>query len=216
LAAVLPGPRNSSKLKGFPLSLKDFRVSLGVFVSALAVLLLGGALIGLSWWLRPINEAEQAMLAGDQKRALELYESAHQRFDRLPITKSAMPGIFALVTANELSLLYSLQRYDDIIEKSSAEAAGEMGAFWAGCAMFDKALLEQRSEARMGWISQSHQQFRRALDQTAGDWDTKFNFELTGKLIGGLKKQPQTANQDMMKILRDSPKQPAQPARKVG
>ena len=198
------------------MNLKHFRVSLGVFVVASLVLVLGAALIGASWWLRPISEAEQAMAHGDAKTALERYDVARKRFDQVEITKRLLPGIYDLVTANELSLLYSLQRYDDIIEKATTEGGGETAPFWAASAMFDKALLEEKPEARMGWVSQSHQQFRRALDLTPGDWDAKFNFELTGKLMNGLKKQPETSKQEMMKILREAPKSQKQPVKRIG
>ena len=195
---------------------KHFRVPSSVFVGCLLLLIVGALCLGASWWLRPIAEAEQAMRDGAAERAVERYGAAQARFDRVPIAKSIFSGTYDLVIASELSLLYSLQRYDEVIEKAGAEEANAAAPFWEGCALFDKGLMEEKPEARIGWISEAHQEFRRALDLASNDWDTKFNYELTGKLIGGLQKQPQTPSQDMMKLLRESPKAEHQPVRKVG
>lgn len=198
------------------MTLKQFRVPIGVFVAAVLLLMFGAAFLGASWWLRPMGEAEQAMSHGEIERALERYEAAHRRFNRVPFARSLLPGTYDLVLANELSLLYSLQRYDAVIEQAAAEDGHQAAPFWAGCALFDKGLMEDRPDARQGWIAQAHQEFRRALDLSSGDWDTKFNYELTGKLLAGLQKQPQTPKQDLMKLLRESPKAQREPVRKVG
>jgi hypothetical protein len=196
--------------------LKRFQISPGVFVAAAAALVVGAGLLALDWWLRPVSEGGQALAHGDTVRALERYETAYQRFDRLPIAKSALPGVYELVVASDLSLLYAQQRFDDVIERAGAQEASGSAPFWAGCALFDKGLLEEKPEARVAWISQSHQEFRRALDLTPSDWDAKFNYELTGKLVSGLQKQPTTSRQDMMKLLREAPKTDKQSTRKVG
>jgi hypothetical protein len=211
------GPETSLTLPVRPSrDVTSLRVSSGLFVVCALLLMVGVLCLGASWWLRPIAEAEQAMSVGASERAVERYAAAHERFDRVPITKIIFPGVYDLVIANELSLLYSLQRYDEVIEKAGAEDANEAAPFWEGCALFDKGLMEEKPEARVGWISQAHQQFRRALDVASNDWDAKFNYELTGRLIGGLQKQPQAPGQDMMKLLRESPKAEHQPVRKVG
>jgi hypothetical protein len=197
-------------------NLKGFRPSPAVFVVAFCVLMAGAALLGASWWLRPVSEAELAMARGDKTAALDRYGVARQRFNQIPATKRLLPRIYDLVTANELSLLYSLQRYDEIIEKASADDGAGSGPFWLACALFDKALLEEKPEVRLGWISQSHQQFRRAIDLSDGDWDAKYNFELTGRLLTRLKKEPDTSRQEMMKILRDAPKPQQRTVRRVG
>jgi hypothetical protein len=193
-----------------------FRVSSTMFIGAFVTLVIGTLLLGLSFWLQPVAETERAMAGSDAAMSLQRYEVARQRFDWFPVTKRVMPELYDLISANELSLLYELQRYDDIIERTSVDGGGGAGAFWAGCAMFVKALLEDKPEARMGWIAQSHQQFRRALEFASGDWDSKFNYELTGKLVGGLKKQPDTPKQDMMKLLRDAQRTRTPQVRKVG
>jgi hypothetical protein len=197
-------------------TLRDFRFSTAVFAGSSVVFILGLLLLAASWWVRPISEAEQAMRDGHLEQALAGYAVVRERFEKVPISRSLLPGVYDVVTANELSLQYSLERYDDILEKAGTSGGNDAASFWAGCALFDKGLLEEKPDARVGWISQAHQEFRRALELTPDDWDTKFNFELTGKLTSGLQKQPQTSKQDMMKLLRESPKTDRQPVRKIG
>ena len=186
-----------------------------VFGIAAVLLPVGGLLLAANWWLGPVFEAEQAMRNGNAARAAESYAIVHRRFDRIPFAKNALPGVYRVVIANELPALYALRRYDEIIDKASVEEENGAAPFWAGCALFDQGLMEEKPEARAGLISQSHQEFRRALDLAPGDWDAKFNFELTGKLISGLQRQPQTTKEDMMKLLREAPKE-REPPRKVG
>ncbi len=198
------------------MAFKDFRVSPGLFLGALLLLVGGVLLIGAGWWLRPIAEADAATRAGDTERALERYTTAERRFGRIPATRRLAPDLYNLVVANHLSLLYRLQRYDAVIDQSAGGGGDEAAPFWAGCALFSKGAMETRPEARLGWLAQSQEEFRRALEQTSGDWDAKFNYELTGRLIAELRKQPKTGKQEMMQLLRQPPKSQKEPARKVG
>ena len=197
-------------------TLRGFRISARIFAFAFLLLLVGAGLVGVSWWLRPISDAEQALRDGNLQRAAERYGAARARFDKIAITRTLLPGTYNLVSGNELSLQYSLEQYDDILEKAGTSGDNNAASFWAGCALFDKALMEEKPEARVAWVSQAHQEFRRALELTPDDWDAKFNFELTGKLTSGLQKQPKTSKQDMMKLLRESPKTDRQAVKKIG
>jgi tetratricopeptide (TPR) repeat protein len=197
-------------------TLRDFRISTGVFAASLLLLVAGLALLAGSVWLRPIAEAEQAMRDGNRERAVDRYAAARERFDRIPIARSLLPRIHRLVTENELALDYALERYDDILERAGTSDGDEAASFWAGCALFNKGLIEQRPEARVGWIAQAHQEFRKALELAPEDWDAKVNFEMTGKLVSGLQKQPASSTQDMMKLLREAPRTDRQPVKKAG
>lgn len=196
--------------------LRDFRIAPAVLAFALALLFFGGVLVGISWWIRPASEAEEALRDGNVQRAAERYGVARERFDKIPITRSLLRGIYNLVSENELALKYSLQRYDELIESADPPGTIAASSFWAGCALFGKALIEEKPEARLVWLQQAHQEFRRALELTPDDWDTKFNFELTGRLISRLQRQPQMDKQDLMKLLRASPKADRPTVRKTG
>ena len=55
------------------------------------------------------------------------------------------------------------------------------GSFRAGSALFAKALQESKPGARMGWLLQSQEEFRRALEFSPGDWDAKLNVDAIGR-----------------------------------
>ena len=193
------------------MTLRGFRVSLGMFVSAVLLLVVGAGLLGARWWLRPISDAEQAVREEQLGRALERYAVAEKRFDLMPVSKRVLPDLYDRVITHQLSLMYSMQRYDEVIEKAGSSGSPG-GRFWAGCALYAKAAREMKPDARLGWLSQSQEEFRRALEISPGDWDVKFNYELMGKLIGELRKQPK---QEMMKLLKPPPKNLRERPKKV-
>src|SRR5262249_31766407 len=133
--------------------------------AALAGLLVAGAAaLGYARWTRPITEADAALNSGDLARALDRYRDARARFDALPPIKQIFASEYARLAANELWLLYRLQRYDETID--AAERAPEDAGphFWAGCAFISKARAQSGSEARLGWLSRAEDEFRRAVE----------------------------------------------------
>lgn len=198
------------------MGVKGLRISYGLFWVSLLLLLAGAVLLGAAWWVRPIQEAEQAMQDHDIDRALGLYAIAEGRFDRISVTKRLLPRMYSLAVINQLSSLYELQRYDAVIDKANQEGSSQEAPFWAGCALFAKGAMEEKPEARLSWLSQSQEEFRRVLDALPNDWDAKFNFELTGRLIAALRKEPKTTKQEMMQLLRPPPKSQREPTRKIG
>lgn len=180
-----------------------------------AVLLLGfgGFLLGAGWWLRPIADAQQAVREGRLQPALERYGVAEKRFAAIPVSKRLLPGLYDLVIQNELSIMYALNQYDAVIDKAGATGSPG-GKFWAGCALFVKADVEwMKTDTRMSWLTQAQEEFRRAIEASSSDFDAKFNYELTGKLIAGLRKDPNLERPKEMNLLRPSD---AQAPKKVG
>ncbi len=172
-------------------------------VVATATLALGLFLLCVAWWLRPIAAAERALLSGDLDRAVQQYTVGRQRLDWIPYGHNLFPDLDDLVRSNQLSLQYALRRYDGILEDAGAKEVRGPAAFWAGCALFDKALVEADPEVRVKLMSEAHRSFRRALALAPGDWDSKFNYEVTGRFLSILQEQPQTPIQEIIKILRD-------------
>src|SRR5206468_2690501 len=165
------------------------------FGSALMVMLLvlGCAAIAYARWTRPVADADEALNAGDYAAALAGYSAGEARFDRLPPVKQALSAEYNRIVSNELWLLYRLERYDETIDKAERAPEGAQPHFWAGCAFFDKARVEQNNnDARLGWLSRAEEEFRRAVEAAPAAWDTKFNFELTTRLASELRKQPKT------------------------
>jgi hypothetical protein len=175
----------------------------------------GAALLALAAWTRPLTDADAARRAGRAELALERYGQAEARFDRLPASKRLLPAARAASESNQLRLMYSLQQYDALNEKANAADAGPAAHFWAGCALFTKARAEEESEARLGWVSRAEEEFRRALEANPDDWDTKYNYELTKRLLVGLRKQPQMPSRQLLQLLRPQPKT-ARPVRRTG
>src|SRR5262249_30177479 len=138
--------------------------------SALMVILLltGGAAIAYARWSGPTADADAALARGDLERALADYAAAAARFDRLAAAKQLFPSEYTRIVANQLWLLYRLQRFDDAIEKAERAPDGASPHFWAACAFFEKARAEEKSEPRLGWLSRAEEEFRRAVEGSPG------------------------------------------------
>jgi hypothetical protein len=88
--------------------------------------------------------------------------------------------------------------------------------FWSGCALFAKARKEEAAEARLSWLSRAGDEFKKALERAPDDFDAKFDYELTQRLLQELKKQPKTPPTQLMQLLRPKPKEGQPPAKRVG
>lgn len=177
---------------------------------------IGAALLVAAAWIRPVAEGARARREGHWDLALKQYAAAEARFDAWPVTKQVVPGAYRISQANQLWVLYRLQKDDDLVEKAGASAPSADTHFWAGCALFRKARAEEQTEARIGWLSRADEEFRRALELDPPDWDTKYNYELTRRLLAELKKQPKTPPNQLLQLLRPKPKAGGQPTRRVG
>ena len=181
-----------------------------------ALLLAAGlALIGYARWTAPIAEADAALADGRLDRALALYSLAEARFDALPALRQLAASEYARVVANHLLALYRLKRYDEVIDLAQRAPAAAAPSFWSGSALFQKAIVEEQPDARLGWLGRAEEEFRKAIEAAPGDWDTKYDFELTTRLAAELRKQPKTPPKQMMQLLR--PPQPGvKTPRRVG
>ena len=180
------------------------------------VFVAGGGALAYARWTRPVAEADQALADGRFEPALASYARAEARFDRAAAAKQLFAAEYDRVVANQLWLLYRLERYDETIEKAERAPDGAMPHFWSGCAFFEKGRAEQKPEARLGWLSRSEEEFRRAVEAAPGDWDTKYDFELVTRLAAELRKQPKTPPNQLMQLLRPQPKAGAKPVKRVG
>ncbi len=171
-------------------------------------MIVGLSLLAAAWWLRPIGAAERALASGDLERAAQQYGVSRRRLDRTIFAKSLFPALTDLVTGHELSLQYSLRRYDRILELATNSAMPGPASFWAGCALFDKSLVQADPDAKLGMMSDAHQAFRRALEAAPGDWDARFNYEMTGRLLSILREQPHVSTEEIIKLLRERGPQP--------
>jgi hypothetical protein len=176
----------------------------------------GAALVVAAQWTRPLLEGDQALRDGALDVALAKYAVGEARFNRLPATKQILNDAYHGAVANELRTQYQLKQYDALIEKAAVSPPTAATHFWTGCALFEKARTEQDGQARIGWLSRADEEFHSALELESDDWDTKFNYELTRRLLNELRKQPKTPPSQLMQLLRPQPRGTGQPARRVG
>jgi hypothetical protein len=182
---------------------------------AVLVLILGATALAYGQWTRALDEGDEALAAGHLDAAIASYAKAEARFDRLPAAKQLFASDYDHAVANELSARYRLGRYDEVIER--AERAPESAAphFWSGCAFFQKATVEEKPDARLGWLGRAEDELHKAVEAAPEDWDTKYDFELTTRLAAELRKQPKTPPKQMMQLLRPPQPGPKTP-RRVG
>lgn len=185
------------------------------FLSVLA-LIVGLGLVAVSAWARPLAEARQAADAGRLQEAFERYAVTEARFDRLPFAKLLLPAAYRDSVVSQLWIHYQLREYDALLEKASGSPSVGPVHFWAGSALFEKARGEDNAEARLTWLGRAAEEFRSALERQPEDWDTKYNFELTRRLLDELRKQPKTPPKQMLQLLRPEPKAVVRPGRRVG
>jgi tetratricopeptide (TPR) repeat protein len=182
---------------------------------AIVMLLAGVSLIAYARWTRVIAQADTALTARDLDQALSAYERASARFDATPAARQLFGGEYNRIAENRLWILYRMKRYDDAIEAAEHAPLDSAPHFWAGCAFFEKARVEQNPETRLGWLARAEEELRKAVEASPDDWDTKFDYELTARLVTELRKQPKTPPAQMMQLLRP-PTPGAKTPRRVG
>jgi len=187
------------------------------FISTLIVLFLlaGIALLGYARWTGGVDAADTALTEGRLDQAVAGYEAAEARFDRLPAVKELTASEYSRAMSNHLMALYRLKRYDEVIDLAQKAPVEARPHFWSGTALFQKAAVEDKPDARLAWLSRAEDEFRKAIEATPGDWDTKYDFELTTRLAAELRKQPNTPPKQLMQLLRP-PTAGQKSPRKVG
>ena len=182
------------------------------------VLALAGGISALVYarWTRPTADGDAALADGRYEDALASYARDETRFDRLAAAKEFFAADYSHVMANELWLLYRLQRYDETVDKAQRAPESALPHFWSGCAFFEKARAEEKPEPRLAWLTRAEEELRRAVEAAPDDWDTKFDFEMVTRLAAELRKQPKTPPNQLMQLLRPQPKPGAKPVKRVG
>ena len=179
--------------------------------TVVALLLAAGvAAIGYARWTSHIAGADAALAEGRLDQALAGYTLAEARFDAVPALRQLAGDEHARVVGNHLLTLYRMKRYDDVIDLAQRAPAASGPSFWAGSAFFQKAIVEEQPDARLGWLGRAEEEFRKAIEAAPDDWDTKYDYELTTRLAAELRKQPKTPPKQMMQLLR-----PPQPGTKT-
>ena len=172
--------------------------------STLVVILLaaGLTLIGYARWSGSLRDADIALAEGRTEQAIAAYQTAESRFDTVPAVKQLVSREYNRAVANHLLALYRLKRYDEVIDLAQKAPAESSPHFWSAWAFFQKANVEEKPEARLGWLTRAEEEFRKAVEDAPDDWDTKYDFELTTRVSAELRKQPNTPPKQLMQLLR--------------
>src|SRR4030095_6388279 len=120
---------------------------------AVVALMAGVAMLAYARWTSDLNRADQALAAGRLDEALTGYKSATLRFDRVPAARQMFATDYDHAVANHLWVLYRLKRDAETIEVAARAPASTLPHFWSGCAFFEKAVVEEKPETRLGWLS---------------------------------------------------------------
>jgi tetratricopeptide (TPR) repeat protein len=177
--------------------------------------LAGASLVAYARWTRPIADADTALADGRLDDAIAGYRTGETRFDQLPAARQLFESEYARAYGNHLWALYRAKRYDDVIDLAERGPADAAPHFFSGCAFFLKGAAEEQPETRLGWFTRAEEEFRKALESAPGDWDTKYDFELTTRLASELRKQPKTPPKQLMQLLRP-PQAGTKQQRRVG
>lgn len=181
-----------------------------------AVLLAGVAMIGYARFSAPIVAGDRAAADGRWEDALASYGDAERRFDRLPALKQIAAADYARVVEAQLAILYTLRRYDDLIDRVDRSPDRASPHFWEGLALYAKGRAEEKPEPRLQWFTRAEDDFRRAVGAAPTDWDAKYDLELVSRLVNEVRKQPKTPPKQLMQLLHPESKTAARPAKRVG
>ena len=155
----------------------------------------GVTLLILAVWLRPAAQAEQAAQQQNYEQALEYYAKAEARFNQFSIAKQFMPASYQAIVTNQFRILYRMNELDKLIEMTAAHSGDASARFWSGSALFAKGVAQSEKEAQLAWFGRAKEEFRSALELVPADWDTKYTYELTERLIAELRDKPSPPEQ---------------------
>ena len=184
-------------------------------VSSVLALLIGGAALAYAGWVRPLRDADAALAINDRDRAVAAYARAEGRFRWFPLSQHVLPRDYTRAVYNQLALLYESGDFDAVIAKAETAPVGAAPRFWTGCALFSLASAEKKPEVRLVWLTRAEGEFKQALEAAPDDWDAKYNYEVTARLVEQLRKKPTAEPETLMQLLRPQQKQP-RPVRKAG
>lgn len=184
----------------------------GIGIAVLLVLAVSAILISYASWVRGINEGNRALANGDAPGALKLYEAAARRLERMPGVNK-LPGYRQLVF-NRARALYLTGQDDELSRTLEAEAVRVPALtddseyhFWLGNAQFRKAIQQKDKQILQAGLQKAAESYRLSLAAAPDDWDAKYDYELTARLLEGMRKGKDDTLEKIqrgeMKILRE-------------
>ena len=194
------------------------RVRSFLYLLSVIALIAGVTLLAYSQWSQPLIDAQRAVDAHDAEGALRGYQAGIARFRQRDALQQLLRDDYARAAQNQLAILYRTGQYDTVIDTAGSAPVDAAPHFWVGCAMFAKSLQEEGADGQLQWLTRAEDEFKLALVSEPGDWDTKYNYELSGRLAAALRRPPRPGNKPSpIKLLRpEGPSQQREPNKKVG
>jgi tetratricopeptide (TPR) repeat protein len=183
-----------------------------LIATAFAVLIVSLLLLGYANWLRGIAAGNQALASGDTATARQAYDTATRRISFLP--GKLLPAGYRELIFNRARALYAEDRGDALTRFLESEAAitpqladDAEYHFWLGNVQFRKAVTQKEKQQAQSGLQAAAESFRRALAASPDNWDIKYNYELSARLLESLRKDKnddlQKLKPGQMKLLRE-------------
>lgn len=187
---------------------------LAVSIGAIGILIASVVLLSYARWLQGISKGNQALAVADVATAQRAYESAARQIGFLPSPGKVLPAGYRELVFNRARTLYAQQGDDVLARFLETEAARSPQLsedseyhYWIGNTQFRKAISQKDKQQRQSGLQQAAESYRRALMTSPDDWDAKYNYELSTRLLEGLRKGKQDNLEKMkrgqMKLLRE-------------
>lgn len=187
--------------------MKRLTRQLALAAVVLVVFVASFALLSYSGWVRGIERGNAALARQDYTAAEQAFTSAEKRVGNA--------ADYQLSIFNHARLLDAVHRYDDLSHLLEAAVAhqpalGESSEYhyWLGIVEYRKALAVSDKQAQRSGLQRASESFRLALAAAPEDWDARYNYELTARLLDSMRKKddaPDKVNRGGMKILREDP-----------
>ena len=187
----------------------------GVWLLMSLSIFCGIFLIAFSLWIKPYLNGQQALSLGIYDESLESFAMAEQRFQSFEMARQFFPDAYMATLANQFYMLYQLDDYDALLEKAASSPVLAPIHFWTGCALFRRAGQTTEVQEQIVWLERAAGEFHSVLELDSGNWDAKYNYELSRRLIEELKDEDETPPQ-MLELLLPKPRQGEQNFRQTG
>jgi hypothetical protein len=183
-----------------------------IAAAGLLLLLVSAVLLSYGRWVHGILEGNRALANGDIATALQAYDVAARHLDRWPFM-SRLPGYRQLVF-NRARALYGANKNEELTRMLEAEAVRVPSMaddneyhFWMGNVQFRQAIAQKDQQVVQAGLQQAAESYRRSLAAAPDDWDAKYDYERTIRLLDEMRKGKEDnlerIQRGEMKILRE-------------
>lgn len=205
---------------------RRFARRFAVSVLALAVVAVSFTLLSYSRWAYEIAQGNRALTVEDYPAAERAYRAAVARAEHSLFPLTNLRSTWRRLVFNRARSLYAMKQYD-AVERTIEAAAARVPAvaedpeyrFWMGNVQYRQAIAETDKNALRAALERASDSFRLGLASAPDDWDLKYNYELTARLLAGMRNKKDDKTEKLkrgeMKILREDSEKSKEPQQKL-